>query len=149
MPSIRRKLRIYPIDTLPSLVGAIFVFLSVIITIHYENNISAISASIQTPWGIVTSNFIFDGLNNVGTYIFYLLLLYLSNIQYQLEVRKKRYLSTVCSMFVSAIAANGIWLYMSYLSNSGITSGGESAVIFGFVGACFSLFLTDSLINLS
>ena len=130
------------------LIGLVFFVTGVVITISMGKNVAVISNSTRTPWGIVTSNFIFDGVNNLEWYALFYISLFCSSIAYHTRVKRIRYLASLYSTFLAAIVANAIWLITSYINGSGLKSGGESAAVFGFVGACFSLFVLDSFVNL-
>ena len=149
MPPSKKRQSDYRIDALALLVGLVFFVIGEVIKISMGKNVAVISNSIRTPWGIVTSNAIFDGENNLGWYALFYISLFGSSIAYHTRVKRLRYLVSLYSMFLAAIFANAIWLITSYINGSGLKSYGESAVVFGFVGACFSLFVLDSFLTLS
>ena len=77
--------------------------------------------------------------------LLYLIFLYGSNLSFGLKLRKIRYISTVVSMFVGGFFANLLWFADMLKIGSTVTSIGQSGVIYGFWGACFSLFLFDTI----
>ena len=149
MPPSKKRQSDYRIDALALLVGLVFFVIGEVIKISMGENVSIIGNSIKTPWGIVTSNFIYDGINNMEWYALFYISLFLSSIAYRSRVKRLRYLASLYSMFLAAIFANAIWLITIYINGSSLNNVGESAVVFGFVGACFSLFVLDSFATLS
>lgn len=148
MPPVRKKFRIYSADMVPLLVGMSFILAGEITTILLGSNVAMVGNSIRSPWGIITSNFIFDGINNIEAYAMFLFFLWVTSVAYQSKIRKERYIASMISMFVGAFIANGIWLYTMYLGNNPEITGGQSAVVYAFWGACFSLFVIDSVLVL-
>lgn len=137
------------IDFSPYFVGMIFFIISLFLTGLLHGNVKPISNSINTPWGVITSNFIFDGFNNIFAYSFFLILLWLTSLSYKFEVRKERYKATIYGMFIGGFLASGLWLYQMFISNNPVTIGGNSGVVYAFWGACFFLFIVDTLVILS
>ena len=131
---------------LPFFVVVIFFLVGIIVRISFGQEVLSLANSVDTPWGIVTSNFVFDGLPNMYAMLLFLLFLYLSSISFKLKVRKVRYISTIVSMFLGGVFANFLWFYEMLKSGNTVTSAGQSGVVYAFWGACFSLFLIDTLI---
>ena len=145
----KKSERVQPYDAIFILNGFIFFLIGMLVTIPfiiYHVSLAPISNSIKSPWGIITSNFVYDGFGNLEAYILYMSLFLVTCSAYSYETRKKRYLTIICSMFVGGVIANGIWLYTMFTQRSSVTSAGESSVIFAFIGACFALIFIDSTI---
>lgn len=122
-----------------------FILIGEIIKILFDQKVVLLANSISTPWGIITSNFVYDGFPNILAMLLYLIFLYGSNLSFGLKLRKIRYISTVVSMFVGGFFANLLWFADMLKIGSTVTSIGQSGVIYGFWGACFSLFLFDTI----
>jgi hypothetical protein len=118
------------------------------INIFFGQKVVSLANSVNTPWGIITSNFVFDGIQNMYAMLLFLVFLYLSNISFVLKLRKARYISTIVSMFFGGFFANFLWFNDMLKVGSTITSAGQSGVVYAFWGACFSLVLFDTLIIL-
>lgn len=128
------------------MVVAVFFLVGIIINIFFGQKVVSLANSVNTPWGIITSNFVFDGIQNMYAMLLFLVFLYLSNISFVLKLRKARYISTIVSMFFGGFFANFLWFNDMLKVGSTITSAGQSGVVYAFWGACFSLFLFDTLI---
>lgn len=127
----------------------IFILIGMLVTISFiffHISLAPISNSIKSPWGIITSNFVYDGYGNLEAYILYTFLFLATSSAYGYKTRKKRYLTIIYSMFIGGVMANILWLYTMYTRNSTITSAGESSVIYAFIGAYFAIVLIDAII---
>jgi hypothetical protein len=114
--------------------------------ILFHISLAPISVSIKSPWGIITSNFVYDGSGNLEAYILYTFLFLATSLAYGYGTRKKRYLTIIYSMFIGGVIANTLWLYTMFTQNNTITSAGESSVIYSLIGACFAIVLIDVFI---
>lgn len=123
----------------------VFILIGEIIKILFDQKVVILANSISTPWGIITSNFVYDGIQNIFAMLFFLVLLYLTNFSFGLELRRARYKVTIVSMFFGGFFANLLWFAEMLKIGSTVTSIGQSGVIYGFWGACFSLFLFDTI----
>ena len=135
-------------DIIPIYVVMGFVLIGIIVNVLFGQKVLSLANSINTPWGIITSNFVYDGFQNILGILLFLLFLYLSNLSFGLKLRKARYISTIVSMFIGGFFANFLWFYEMLRINSTVTSTGQSGVVYAFWGACFSLFLFDTTIIL-
>ena len=122
-----------------------FILIGEIIKILLDQKVVLLSNSISTPWGIITSNFVYDGFQNVLAIFLFLVFLYLTNFSFGPKLRKARYIATIVSMFFGGFFANLLWFAEMLQIGSKVTSIGQSGVIYGFWGACFSLFLFDTI----
>ena len=122
-----------------------FILIGEIIKILFDQKVVLLANSISTPWGIITSNFVYDGFQNIYAILLFLVLLYLTNFSFGLKLRKARYMATIVGMFFGGFFANLLWFAEMLQIGSTVTSIGQSGVIYGFWGACFSLFLFDTI----
>lgn len=141
--------RIQTYDALFILNGFIFILIGMVVTIPFilfHMSLAPISDSIKSPWGIITSNFVYDGSGNLEGYILYMSLFLATSSAYCYKNRKKRYLAIIYSMYLGGVIANGLWLYTMFTQGSTVTSAGESSIIYAFIGACFAIILIDTAI---
>lgn len=149
MSDFKKSKRIQTYDAIFILNGFIFILIGMVVTIPFilfHMSLAPISNSIKSPWGIITSNFVYDGSGNLEAYILYMSPFLATSSAYGYGTRKKRYLTIIYSMYVGGVIANGLWLYTMLTQSNSVTSAGESSVIYAFIGACFALILIDSII---
>ncbi|WMT45416.1 MAG: hypothetical protein RE469_04280 [Cuniculiplasma divulgatum] len=124
----------------------VFFIVGLLVRIFFGNAVLSLANSVNTPWGIITSNFVFDGFQNMEAMLLFLVFLYLTSVSFKIKLRNGRYIATLVSMFAGGIIANFLWFYEMFRSGSTVTSAGQSGVVYAFWGACFSLFLFDTII---
>lgn len=96
---------------------------------------TALCASSRTPWGVVTSIFMFDGWDNVGVFVELAAVFMVSNFVFSPQETRRRCSFAVASMYVSGIVPNALFLAL----RPGVQFFGPSGVIYGFLGVTLAL----------
>ena len=71
-------------DIIPIYVVMGFVLIGIIVNVLFGQKVLSLANSINTPWGIITSNFVYDGFQNILAMLLILLFLYPSNLSFGL-----------------------------------------------------------------
>lgn len=127
----------------------VIIFLTGYLVLKYTANTPILYNTIKTPWGIITSMFIFDGDGNVVDYAIYALVFCAANVRYSRFMRVKRYLLSIWVSLLSAVIGNVINLIVYWLSAPNGYSLGQSGIVYGFMGALAFIALFDILFYLS
>lgn len=101
----------------------------------YYNDLPLLYNSVKTPWGIITSAFVYDGAGNVEYYGLYASVFIASNAAYVRSLRVSRYLVVTGFSLISAIIANLINLGSYALNNPNGFDYGQSGIVYGFIGS--------------
>ena len=98
--------------------------------------------SLSSPWGAVTSIFIYDGWQNAFSYFFLVFLALCSNAAYLRDRRTRRFQVMIASAFLGAIVGNFVQLILWTATFPTGYSLGQSGVVYAFWGSfsCFLLF---------
>jgi len=150
------------LDILPlAMLFCIFVPAGVYPTLfHHAGTTREVCAATQlctswsTPWGIVTSNFLFDGLDaNLDVMVYYVVFAVMSIFTLPQAKRRRVSARVALTAFLSGVLANLVWLVgaeMEYIrggAGSPPTSYGYSAVGYGLAGAATMLVILVLLRN--
>lgn len=104
-----------------------------------------LSASPETPWGIVTSLFVHSDashlLNNMTMLFMFLMLLLASNIFLSKTILKKRIRDSFLTVFIVPIMLNFFWIF--FFPEVKIL--GSSGIVYTLEGACLGLSLLNTL----
>jgi len=96
-----------------------------------------------SPWGVVTSVFLYDSWLNIPAY-FLILVAYVSPSDYlKSDERRKRARFALVAMLFSAFLANSLWL----LAKPATFSWGASGVVYGLWGVLLAFTLGDGMPN--
>jgi membrane associated rhomboid family serine protease len=98
-------------------------------------NYTALCASSRTPWGAVTSIFMFDTSNNIGLFADLAVVFLFSNFVYSPQETRRRCSFVVASMYVSGIIPN----LLSLVLRPNVQFYGPSGVVYGFLGVVLGL----------
>jgi hypothetical protein len=96
---------------------------------------SLMCASMTTPWGALTSISLFDGTQNLVTFIVCATMFVRLNLDVSRQERAKRSMFFLVSGFGIAIAANVVWM----LANPTGFSYGQSGVVYSLMGTIAAL----------
>lgn len=94
-----------------------------------------------TPWGVITSLFIYDGWQNAPAYFFILgsYVWFSDSVQQRVRFARANFVSIL--IFAAAIVANALWVIAKPLAYSW----GPSGVVYALWGALFAFALADGL----
>lgn len=137
MSVLKDWIRIFDLVT----VGCIF-FIVGLVTIDCFPDVSSLSASLNTPWGVFTSNFVYDGFGNVFWYFWYAIPITFAGVFYDPSSQRRRLDIIIEIMFISGILANVVYFADLYAHSDTGNSYGQSGVGYGLIGsaAVFALF---------
>ncbi len=101
--------------------------------------------SLHSPWGIVTSNFIYDGWQNAVAYFILVAFALGCSAAYTLEQRAYRYQTIVISQFTGGITASAAQFIIWHIRSQAGYSFGQSGVVYALWGS-LSVFLVFGLV---
>ncbi|CAC11864.1 hypothetical membrane protein [Thermoplasma acidophilum] len=99
--------------------------------------------SVRTPWGFLTSIFIYDGSGNVEYFLIFAILFSAANISHARELRIKRTAVALLASVLGSIIANLLDLALFFFTDPAASSYGQSGVVYGLMGSAASMALLD------
>lgn len=125
------------LDFVPILVAGLLLYLPCLAFPPLSNGslisslcqVTRMCTNVSTPWGAVTSLSLFDGTDNLATFLVCGMMFIRINIEEPSRERAKRSLFFLITSFASAITANFVWM----LLNPSSWSYGQSGVIYSFM----------------
>ncbi len=111
--------------------------------------VTEMCVSTETPWGVVTSIFMYDGPLNVTTFLLLAGIFVSMNIGESHNERKRRSLCLLIFSFAAAMIANFFWMFVTPNTISGNyvvihASYGQSGVVYGVLGSLVAGFLSPA-----
>ncbi len=126
----------------PIFFGIIVFAIGYAVKIHFTN-IAILYDSLKTPWGVITSMFVYDGDGNIVAYALFAGLFMGANAAYDRSIRVNRYLLVICSSIFAAIIANISNLGLYAVVNQNGSAYGQSGIVYGLIGAVTAITLFD------
>ncbi len=99
--------------------------------------------SVRTPWGFLTSIFIYDGSGNVEYFVIFAILFSAANISHTREFRIRRTILALSASIAGSIIANLLDLALFFFTDPAASSYGQSGVVYGLMGSAASMALLD------
>ena len=112
-------------------------FMPILQTCNHTN----LCSSSSTPWGVVTSIFLFDGWNNAGLYLQLLIIFGISNFILPANDVKRRSIFAISVIYASAVVSAILWLLLRPESESF----GPSAVVYAFIGVTLGMSVFNAI----
>lgn len=131
-------------DSILIIAGLVFFALGWVVSKFFPDPVLLYS-SLRSPWGAVTSNFIYDGWQNALVYSILVAYALGCSAAYTLEQRAYRYRIIVISQFTGGIAASMVQLIIWYTRSQAGYSFGQSGVVYALWGS-LSFFLIFGIV---